>query len=178
MLFDGKFAFFYFFVKFQCYSMGSLCFVIFSCYSMGIQELRSLGGLAYGRTAYGQMLDGWTDGQMDRRTDGRTNGQTDRQMDEHKEIHPCVLQDVGPLGPLPKKCSNRTLMHHMVNGFWSQIVYHNLLRLFRCCIEQLGPCPNRSKLLCLWSSFFLVTDTRLYTLLCRLVGRLCTRRLN
>ena len=20
------------------------------------------------------------------------------------EIHPCVLQDIGPLGPLPKKC--------------------------------------------------------------------------
>ena len=82
MLFDGKFAFFYFFVKFQCYSMGSLCFVIFSCYSMGIQELRSLGGLAYGRTAYGQMLDGWTDGPMDRRineqTDKWTDGQTDR----------------------------------------------------------------------------------------------------
>ena len=29
------------------------------------------------------------------RTDGRTDGR--------KEIHPCVLQDIGPLGPLPKK---------------------------------------------------------------------------
>ena len=192
MLFDGNNVFFIFFVNFPCYSMGSLHFVIcpwysmgtmyfpqffvnFPCYSMGIWELRSLGGW---RTDGWRMDKHWTDGQTDRWTDGQMDGQTDRQMDEHKEIHPCVLQDVGPLGPLPKKCSNRTLMHHMVNGFWSQIVYHNLLRLFRCCIEQLGPCPNRSKLLCLWSSFFLVTDTRLYTLLCQLVGRLCTRRLD
>ena len=29
--------------------------------------------------------------------DGRTDGLM--------EIHPCVLQDIGPLGPLPKKCS-------------------------------------------------------------------------
>ena len=34
-------------------------------------------------------------GRMDGRTDGRTDG--------HKKIHPCVLQDIGPLGPLPKK---------------------------------------------------------------------------
>ena len=27
---------------------------------------------------------------------GRTNGRTDG----HLEIHPCVLQDIGPLGPL------------------------------------------------------------------------------
>ena len=31
--------------------------------------------------------------------DGRTDGRTDGRM----EIHPCVLQDIGPLGPLPKK---------------------------------------------------------------------------
>ena len=37
--------------------------------------LSSLGGGTYGRT-YGRL-----------------------------EIHPCVLQDIGPLGPLPKKCS-------------------------------------------------------------------------
>ena len=33
------------------------------------------------------------------RTDGRMNGRTDG----HLEIPPCVLQDIGPLGPLPKK---------------------------------------------------------------------------
>ena len=31
----------------------------------------------------------------DRRTDIQKNGRL--------EIHPCVLQDIGPLGPLPKK---------------------------------------------------------------------------
>ena len=33
--------------------------------------------------------------ERDLQTDGRMNGR--------KEIHPCVLQDIGPLGPLPKK---------------------------------------------------------------------------
>ena len=31
------------------------------------------------------------------------DGRTDKQMDGYKEIHPCNLQDNGPLGPLPKK---------------------------------------------------------------------------
>ena len=31
--------------------------------------------------------------------DGRTDGRTDGRL----EITPCVLQDIGPLGPLPKK---------------------------------------------------------------------------
>ena len=35
--------------------------------------------------------------------DGRTDGWTDGRMDGHRTIHPCVLQDIGPLGPLPKK---------------------------------------------------------------------------
>ena len=39
---------------------------------------------------------GWTDGRKDGRKDGRL------------EIHPCVLQDIGPLGPLPKKSDGRT----------------------------------------------------------------------
>ena len=34
---------------------------------------------------------------------GGTYGWTYGRMDGHKEIHPCVLQDIGPLGPLPKK---------------------------------------------------------------------------
>ena len=34
--------------------------------------------------------------------DGRKDGRTDGRM----EIHPCVLQDIGPLGPLP--CSHPT----------------------------------------------------------------------
>ena len=43
--------------------------------------------------------DGRTDGQMFGRKDGRTDGWTDGRI----EIPPCVLQDIGPLGPLPKK---------------------------------------------------------------------------
>ena len=65
-------------VIFPCYSMGSLHFVIFPCYSMEIWELRRFRG-------------------------GRTDGRTYVRTDGRKEIHPCVLQDIGPLGPLPKK---------------------------------------------------------------------------
>ena len=36
---------------------------------------------------------------------GRMYGRTDGR----KEIHPCVLQDIGPLGPLPKKGKQRTV---------------------------------------------------------------------
>ena len=31
------------------------------------------------------------------------DGRTDGRMDGRLEIPPCVLQDIGPLGPLPKK---------------------------------------------------------------------------
>ena len=53
-------------------------------------------------------MDRWTDGQTDtdRRMDGQTDGQMDKQMDGQMEgrmdIHPCVLQDIGPFGSLPK----------------------------------------------------------------------------
>ena len=77
MLFNGKYAFFCFFVNFPCYSMGSLHFDNFPCYPMGIWGLESFGG-----------------------------GQKDGRKDGHMEIHPCVLQDIGPLGPLPKKDLN------------------------------------------------------------------------
>ena len=43
---------------------------------------------------------------------GRTDIQTDIRTYVHtygrKEIYPCVLQDIGPLGPLPKKDCDRT----------------------------------------------------------------------
>ena len=35
--------------------------------------------------------------------DGKTEGRTDGRL----EIPPCVLQDIGPLGPLPKKGKNK-----------------------------------------------------------------------
>ena len=43
--------------------------------------------------------DGWTDGRKDGRTDGRTSGNS-----------PCVLQDIGPLGPLPKNTPPMVLL--------------------------------------------------------------------
>ena len=39
--------------------------------------------------------------------DGQPYGRTYGCMDGHLKIHPCVLQDISPLGPLPKKGTNR-----------------------------------------------------------------------
>ena len=39
-------------------------------------------------------------------TDGRTEGWEDGRTDGRLEIPPCVLQDIGPLGPLSKKDLN------------------------------------------------------------------------
>ena len=50
----------------------------------------------------GQM-DGRTDGWTDRRMNGRTDGWTDKRIDGRLEIYLCDLQDIGPLGPVPKK---------------------------------------------------------------------------
>ena len=61
---------------------GNFAFLQFSMLFNGIWGLEALAG---GGT------DGWTD--------VWTDGRTDRRL----EIHPCVLQDIGPLGPLPKK---------------------------------------------------------------------------
>ena len=86
---------FHFSVNFHCYLMGNLHFFIFIlqfafCHfpmlfngNLIIEKLLGAGGRTYGQT----------DGPMKRWTDG------------HKEIHPCVLEDIGPLGPLPKKVS-------------------------------------------------------------------------
>ena len=81
----------YFLVNYLCYSMGNLYFFTyysmgglhfanFPCYSMGIWGLKAFGG-----------------------GDGRTDRRMDWHMDGRMEIHPCVLQDFGPLGQLPKK---------------------------------------------------------------------------
>ena len=42
--------------------------------------------------------------------DGRTEGRTDGRTDGRMEIHPCVLQDIGPLEPLPKKGAGIVLL--------------------------------------------------------------------
>ena len=39
----------------------------------------------------------------DGRTDGSTDGRTEGRKDGHLEIPSFVLQEIGPLGPLPKK---------------------------------------------------------------------------
>ena len=46
--------------------------------------------------------------------DGRTDVRTYGRM----EIHPCVLQDIGPLGPLPKKVMKSSCI---ISGFQLEI---------------------------------------------------------
>ena len=75
ILFNGNFTFFSFFGQFSMLFNGKFAFCQFSMLFNGNLRIESSGG----------------DGRTDRRTDGRM------------EIHPCVLQDIGPLGPLPKK---------------------------------------------------------------------------
>ena len=53
-------------------------------------------------------------GRTDGRTYGRTDGRTDGRMDGRLEIHPCVLQDIGPFGPLPK---NRHMLPLFTENF-------------------------------------------------------------
>ena len=47
-------------------------------------------------------MEEWTNRWIEEWTNRWMDGRTDRWMDEHLEIHPCALQDIGPLGPLPK----------------------------------------------------------------------------
>ena len=108
MIFNGTFAFSQFFVMLPCYSMGisncfhfssifhviqwEICiFLLFCKFSMlfngkfAFYQLSMLfnGNLRLEKLLGGGWMDGWTDRRM--------------------EIHPCVLHDMGPLGPLPKK---------------------------------------------------------------------------
>ena len=41
---------------------------------------------------------------------GGTDGKTEGRKDGRLEIPPCVLQDIGPLGPLPKKGRNKNIV--------------------------------------------------------------------
>ena len=62
---------------------GNFAFLQFSMLFNGNMRLKSFGGGG----------DGCTDGRSDRCTDVRR----DRRTDGRLEIHPCVLQDIGPL---------------------------------------------------------------------------------
>ena len=93
MIFNGSLAFFFNFSP------------IFPCYSMGITHLFSFfhqfSMLFNGNFAFCQfsML---FNGNL-RIEKLRGEGGTDGRMDGHMKIRPCVLQDIGPLVPLPKK---------------------------------------------------------------------------
>ena len=66
---------------------------------MGLRGLiLGLRGLISGLRGLIRGLRGASGGRMDVQTDGRIDGRL--------EIHPCILQDIGPLGPLP--CSQST----------------------------------------------------------------------
>ena len=70
-------AFFQFLINLPCYSMGISHFFHFSSISNVIQWEVCILSISH------VIQLGRTDGRM--------------------EIYPCVLQDIGPLGPLPKK---------------------------------------------------------------------------
>ena len=44
---------------------------------------------------------------LERLGGGCMDGRIDGRMDGRMEIHPCVLQDIAPLGPLPKKQASK-----------------------------------------------------------------------
>ena len=77
----GILYFFSFLYQFSMLFNGNFAFLQFSMLFNGNMRLRSFG----------------------KGGDRRTYGRTDRRTYRHLEIHPCVLQDIGPLGPLPKK---------------------------------------------------------------------------
>ena len=54
---------------------------------------------------------------LDSQWEGKTDGRTDGRL----EITPCVLQDIGPLGPLPKKLKNDEKVNSRKSVRWSAI---------------------------------------------------------
>ena len=82
----------------------------------------------------------------------------------HLEIHSCVLQDIGPLGPLP--CSHSiTLDDYLEQGIgyhWPCVILGRLISLLRRCV--------RGTLIKAEMTSFLVADMQLYKRLCLSVG--------
>ena len=105
MIFNGTFAFSQFFVMLPCYSMGiSNCFHFSSIFHVIQWEICifllfcKFSMLFNGKFAFYQ-LSMLFNGNL--RLEKLRGG--DVWMDGHMEIHPCVLQEIGPLGPLTKK---------------------------------------------------------------------------
>ena len=93
----GTMQFFYLFCKFPMLFNGKFVFCQFPMLFNGNLRLEKLlGG-----------MEGRTDRRMDRRTDGWTDRRMDQPTNQRLEIHPCVPKDIGPLGPLPKKCQQQ-----------------------------------------------------------------------
>ena len=49
------------------------------------------------------------------------DGWTDGRKDGHLEIPPCVLQDIGPLGPLPKKLKIAEIVNTRKSVRWTAV---------------------------------------------------------
>ena len=96
MLFNGNFTFFSIFIIFYVIQWESCNFSLFCKFSMlfnGKLVFCQFPMLFNGNLRLEKLRGGG--GHTDERTYGRL------------EIHPCVLQDSGPLGPLPKKRRRR-----------------------------------------------------------------------
>ena len=87
--------FFHFPVNFPCYSMRNLHFLLFLEVFHVIQWGVCILSIFH--------VIQWEFENWEASGGGRTDGQTYRRTDGCKEIHPCVLQDIGPLGPLLKQ---------------------------------------------------------------------------
>merc|ERR1712148_68399 len=70
------------------------------------------------------------------RRGGRTYGRTDVRTDGRKEIHPCVLQDIGPLGPLPKKQKTLTKTGKKRPNNPRKKSRHNTILIFLYCSKN------------------------------------------
>ena len=118
MLFNGNFIFLsishiiqllfciFFFVNFPCYSMENVHFSIVCKFSMlfnGKFASCHFPMLFNGKFAFCHFPMLFNGNLRIEKVQGGTYGRTYVRTDGRKEIHPCVLQDIGPLGPLPKK---------------------------------------------------------------------------
>ena len=80
--------------------------------------------------------------------DVRTDGRTYVRTDGRKEIHPCVLQDIGPLGPLPKKRERKRKRNRSPKGnMWSAIPFALLCMIVTLSEMKQGSGPEGDEVL-------------------------------